>query len=132
MQVTRGIKAQRALLHRHVINEALTWRDPLGMSSFPMIPYCGRIARAQFAFGGLDPLVGVAALLQAAATLAQLAWRITGFTLAEGTELPVGDDPATSVDAADTDSIDVEETIGGEGCRPTCPPKPCAKAEALA
>jgi aldose 1-epimerase len=32
--------------------EALAWRDPLGMSSFPMIPYCGRIARAQFAFGG--------------------------------------------------------------------------------
>jgi len=41
--------------------------------------------------------------------------RITGFTLAEGTELPVGDDPATSEDASDTDSIDVEETLGGEG-----------------
>jgi aldose 1-epimerase len=32
--------------------EALAARDPLGMASFPMIPYCGRIARAQFAFGG--------------------------------------------------------------------------------
>ena len=32
--------------------EALAWRDPLGMASFPMIPYCGRIARAQFSFAG--------------------------------------------------------------------------------
>jgi aldose 1-epimerase len=32
--------------------EALAARDPLGMASFPMIPYCGRIARAQFDFGG--------------------------------------------------------------------------------
>ena len=32
--------------------EALAWRDPLGTASFPMIPYCGRIARARFAFGG--------------------------------------------------------------------------------
>ena len=32
--------------------EALAARDPLGMASFPMIPYCGRIGRAQFAFGG--------------------------------------------------------------------------------
>ena len=26
--------------------------DPHGMSSFPMIPFCGRIAQARFAFGG--------------------------------------------------------------------------------
>jgi aldose 1-epimerase len=32
--------------------DALAARDPLGMASFPMIPYCGRIARAQFEFGG--------------------------------------------------------------------------------
>ncbi|HEX2116021.1 MAG TPA: aldose 1-epimerase [Alphaproteobacteria bacterium] len=37
---------------RPAVPEALAARDPLGMSSFPMIPYCGRIARAQFAFGG--------------------------------------------------------------------------------
>lgn len=47
--------------------------------------------------------------------------RITGFTLAEGTELPAGEDPAQdedaalSEDAADTDSILPEETPGGEG-----------------
>jgi aldose 1-epimerase len=32
--------------------EALAACDPLGMASFPMIPYCGRVARAQFAFDG--------------------------------------------------------------------------------
>jgi aldose 1-epimerase len=37
---------------RPAVPEALAWRDPLGMASFPMIPYCGRIARARFAFGG--------------------------------------------------------------------------------
>jgi aldose 1-epimerase len=37
---------------RPAVPDALAWRDPLGMASFPMIPYCGRIARAQFAFGG--------------------------------------------------------------------------------
>jgi aldose 1-epimerase len=37
---------------RPAVPEALAWRDPLGMASFPMIPYCGRIARAQFVFGG--------------------------------------------------------------------------------
>jgi aldose 1-epimerase len=37
---------------RPAVPEALAARDPLGMASFPMIPYCGRIARAQFAFGG--------------------------------------------------------------------------------
>ena len=47
--------------------------------------------------------------------------RITGFTLAEGTELPADEDPAASVeatlseDAAETDSIIAEETLGGEG-----------------
>lgn len=37
---------------RPASTEALAARDPLGMASFPMIPYCGRIARAQFEFGG--------------------------------------------------------------------------------
>lgn len=37
---------------RPAVPDALKWRDPLGMASFPMIPYCGRIARARFAFGG--------------------------------------------------------------------------------
>lgn len=37
---------------RPAVPEALAARDPLGMASFPMIPYCGRIARAQFAFRG--------------------------------------------------------------------------------
>jgi aldose 1-epimerase len=37
---------------RPAVPDALAWRDPLGMASFPMIPYCGRIARAQFMFGG--------------------------------------------------------------------------------
>jgi aldose 1-epimerase len=39
-------------LMRPASPEALAARDPLGMASFPMIPYCGRIARARFAFGG--------------------------------------------------------------------------------
>lgn len=37
---------------RPAVPDALAWRDPLGMASFPMIPYCGRIARARFAFDG--------------------------------------------------------------------------------
>lgn len=41
--------------------------------------------------------------------------RITGFTLAEGTDLPAAEEPAASEDAADADSTMVEETIGGEG-----------------
>jgi aldose 1-epimerase len=31
---------------------ALAAREPLGMASFPMIPFCGRIAQARFSFGG--------------------------------------------------------------------------------
>lgn len=31
---------------------ALAQRQPLGMASFPMIPFCGRIAHASFSFGG--------------------------------------------------------------------------------
>jgi hypothetical protein len=41
--------------------------------------------------------------------------RITGFTLAEGTELPAGDDPAPGEDVADTESLEVQETREGEG-----------------
>jgi aldose 1-epimerase len=37
---------------RPAVPEALAARDPLGMASFPMIPYCGRVARAQFEFDG--------------------------------------------------------------------------------
>lgn len=32
--------------------EALAAREPLGMASFPMTPFCGRIAEARFSFGG--------------------------------------------------------------------------------
>lgn len=39
-------------LMRPAVPEALAARDPLGMASFPMIPYCGRIARARFSFDG--------------------------------------------------------------------------------
>ena len=31
---------------------ALAEREPRGMASFPMIPFCGRIAHARFSFGG--------------------------------------------------------------------------------
>jgi aldose 1-epimerase len=37
---------------RPASDEALAARQPLGMASFPMIPFCGRIAHARFSFEG--------------------------------------------------------------------------------
>ncbi|WP_448187830.1 aldose 1-epimerase [Azospirillum sp. sgz301742] len=34
--------------------EALAARDPLGMASFPLIPYCNRIRDGRFSFDGVD------------------------------------------------------------------------------
>ena len=39
-------------LMRPAPNAAVAAADPQGMASFPMIPFCGRIAQARFAFGG--------------------------------------------------------------------------------
>jgi aldose 1-epimerase len=48
--VDRGGKTMDVM--RPAPDGAIAADDPHGMASFPMIPFCGRIAQARFAFGG--------------------------------------------------------------------------------